>query len=155
MNNKNRKIRQLSREEQIPYSLLRLADETIEAINRYIFDSEIYVLEENGRIIAVYALQRLNEDEVEVKNIAVAPEFQGRGIGKLLLRDVVDRAKAKGFGAIIIGTGDASTKQLHLYQKEGFEIVGVRENFFVDHYPKPIYENGKQLKDMIVLRKEV
>ena len=89
-------IRQLGKGEKIPYDLLLLADETIEAINRYIFDCEIYVLERENRIIADYALQVLNADEVEIKNIAVAATFQGQGIGKLLLDDAIDRVKSSG-----------------------------------------------------------
>ena len=154
-NKKQRRIRQLYKDEKIPYDLLLLADETVEAINKYIFDCEIYVLEQENKVIAEYALQPINESEVEIKNIAVKAEFQGQDIGKLLLRDATARAKGRGFKTIIIGTGDAATKLLHLYQKEGFKIVGVRENFFVDNYPKPIFENGIQLKDMIVLRKEL
>jgi len=42
-----------------------------------------------------------------------------------------------------------------LYKKEGFEVFGVRKNYFVDNYPEPIYENGTQLKDMIMLKKEL
>lgn len=54
-----------------------------------------------------------------------------------------------------MGTGNAATKQLHLYQKEGFKISGVRKNFFIDNYPRAIVENGKELKDMIMLRKKL
>jgi hypothetical protein len=45
-NVENRKIRQIGKDEKIPYNLLLLADETIEAINKYIFNSEIFVLEQ-------------------------------------------------------------------------------------------------------------
>lgn len=154
-NNVNRRIRQLGKDEKIPYDLLLLADETVEAINRYIFDCEIYVLERENRIIAEYSLQILNADEVEIKNIAIATDYQGHGIGRLLLRDAVDRAKVRGFKTIIIGTADASIKLLRFYQKEGFEVFGVKRRFFVDNYPKPIYEGGKQLRDMIMLKKEL
>lgn len=150
-----RTIRKLRKDEKIPYDLLLLADETVEAINKYIFNSEIYVLKQDNKTIALYALQVLSKSEVEIKNIAVQTEFQGQGIGKLLLKDAADRAKARGFKTLIIGTGDVATKQLHLYEKEGFVRFAVKKNFFVENYPKPIYENGKQLKDMIMLKKEL
>lgn len=155
MENKQQPIRQLCKNEKIPYDLLLLADETVEAINKYILDSEIYVLEQDNKTIAVYALQVLSKSEVEIKNIAVKTEFQGQGIGKLLLKDATDRAKARDFKTIIIGTGDVAPKQLHLYEKEGFVRFAVKENFFVDNFSEPIFENGKQLKDMIMLKKEL
>ena len=152
---KHQVIRQLSKDEKIPYDLLLLADETIEAINKYIFDSEIFILEQENRIIAVYVFQAINKNEIEIKNIAVIIDCQGQGIGKLLLNDVAHRARERGFKTIIIGTGDAATEQLYLYQKEGFEVFDIKENFFIDNYPEPIYENGIQLKHMIMLKKEL
>ena len=150
---KNLAIRQLGRNEPIPYDLLLLADPTEDAINKYIFTSEIYVLEHDDSIIGICALQAVSADEIEIKNIAVASNYQGKGLGKLLLREAALKAKEKGFRAIIVGTGDASLRQLRFYQEGGFQICGVRENFFVDKYPEPIYEEGKRLRDMVILKK--
>ncbi|MBY9007323.1 MAG: GNAT family N-acetyltransferase [Candidatus Lokiarchaeota archaeon] len=150
----NKKVRKLLEDEKIPYDLLLLADETIEAIDKYIKDSEIYILESAKKIIAIYVLQIIDKNKIEIKNIAVDTEYQGKGIGTFLLRDATNKAKVKGFKIIIIGTGDAS-KQLYLYQKEGFEIYGKKKNFFINNYPEPIYENGKRLKHMIMLKKTI
>jgi aminoglycoside 6'-N-acetyltransferase I len=134
---------------------LLLADETRQAIDKYVFDSEIYVLEQENKIIAEYVLQPISSSEIEIKNIAVRTEYQGQGIGKLLLRDATGKAEEKGFKTIIIGTGDVAPKQLYLYKKEGFEVFDVKKNFFIDNYPEPIYENEIQLKHMIMLKKEL
>lgn len=148
-------IRQLSNDEKIPYDLLLLADETIEAIDKYIFSCEIYVLEKYDNIVGVYALRAINSEEVEIVLVAVAKEYQGQGMGKKLLRDAAVRAKGKGFKTILIGTWDGATKQLCLYKKEGFKVYSIRKNYFVDKFPEPIYENGIQLKDMIILKKDL
>src|SRR5690554_8023232 len=91
------RTRWLALYERIPYELLLLADETIEAINRYVMDSDIYVLERGGKLIAAYVLYALNEHEVEIKNIAVDSAYQGRGIGRFLLQDAVTRAAERGY----------------------------------------------------------
>jgi len=148
-------IRQLQKNEGVPYHLLLLADETIEAINRYINDSELYIFEQDNRIKAIYVLQIEDRMNIEIKNIAVEEVSQGQGIGKLLLRDAASRAKARGFKTITIGTGDALTMQLELYQREGFKIFGIRKDFFIDNYSEPIYENGIQLKHMVMLKKKL
>ncbi len=147
-----KKTRQLNKDEKVPINLLLLADESIQAINKYIFDSEIYVLEQDDKVIAEYALLPLSESEVEIKNIAVAAEFQGQGIGKMLLKDATDRTKSRGFKTLIVGTGDA-TKPLRFYQGAGFEVFGVKKGFFIDNYAYPIFEDGKRLVDMVMLRK--
>jgi ribosomal protein S18 acetylase RimI-like enzyme len=48
-----------------------------------------------------------------------------------------------------------AAKQLALYQKVGFKKIGVRKSFYVENYPEPIFEKGVQLRDMIVLKKEL
>jgi len=151
----SKKVRQLGKNEQIPYDLLLLADESMEAINKYIHDSDIYILEIENKILAVYVLQLLKKDEIEIKNIAVDKDYQGQGIGKFLLRDATNKAKEQGFKTMLIGTSNASFKQLYIYQKSGFEIYDIKENFFINNYPKPIYENGLLLKHMIMLRKTI
>ena len=113
-------VRKLRKEEKIPYDLLLLADETIEAIDKYIYNSDIYVLELNEIISAIYVLQSLNNYTIEIKNIAVHENFQGQGIGMFLLKDAIQKSKNKEFNSLIIGTGDASLKQISLYQKAGF-----------------------------------
>src|SRR5690606_31897248 len=94
--------------ERIPYELLLLADETVEAINRYVMDGDIYVPERGGRPIATYVLYALNEHEVEIKNIAVDRAHQGRGIGKFLLQDAAARAAEKGYRSLLIGTAETA-----------------------------------------------
>ena len=152
-NLENRKTRLLGKDEEIPYDLLLIADEAREAIDKYIFSSDVYVLEIENRILAVYALQTLNESEVEIKNIAVDKNYQGKGIGQFLLKDAVNKAREQGYKTMVIGTSNASFKQLYLYQKVGFEIYDIKYNFYIDNYPRPIYENGLLLKHMIVLKK--
>lgn len=147
--------RLLGKEEPIPYNLLLLADEFVEVIDKYIFDSEIYVYQEGERIIALYALYKVDSDEAEIKNIAVDDEYQNKGIGKALLKEATTRAKEKGFKTLSIGTGDAMMMQLHLYQKAGFEMDMIKRNFYLDNYPAPIFENGLRLKHMVMLKKKL
>ncbi|MBS1664627.1 MAG: GNAT family N-acetyltransferase [Bacteroidetes bacterium] len=146
-------IRKLYDTEKIPYPLLLLADETAEAIDRYIHDCEIYLYEKNDETIAVYAVQKITETSIEIKNIAVDTPFQNQGIGKQLLHHAAQTAAQRGFHWLLIGTADQAAGPLSLYKKAGFTEFKRIENFFIDNYPQPIYENDKQLKDMIVLRK--
>jgi aminoglycoside 6'-N-acetyltransferase I len=148
-------IRLLEKDKKVPYDLLLLADETIEAINKYIHQSDIYILDRDDVTIAVLVLQTICSETVEIKNIAVDTAFQGQGIGQVLLKDAINLAKRKGFKKIIIGTGDAGIKQLYLYQKVGFEIYDIKHRFFIDNYAEPIFENGIQLKHMIMLKKDL
>lgn len=147
--------RKLTKQEAIPYHLLLLADETKELIDRYAKDGQIYVLEVNSHIIGVYVLQEIDLERIEIKNIAVEVNYQGQGLGKFLLRDATSRAKEQGYTTILIGTANGAIKQLYLYQKEGFEIMWIKKNFFTDNYPAPVFENGILCRHMIMLEKEL
>lgn len=148
-----RTTRKLRNDERIPYELLLLADETIAAIDKYIHHSEVYILEQDGQMIAVYALYPLNKNEAEIKNIAVSEDHQGQGVGQFLLKDAEIKAKEKGFQKLIIGTPDVAVKQLAIYKKAGFEAYAIKKDFFVINYTEPIIENGIRLRDMMMLRK--
>ncbi|WMX12705.1 GNAT family N-acetyltransferase [Aureispira sp. CCB-E] len=147
--------RRCSKEEEIPYDLLLLADETIEAINRYIHQSDCYVFEHQGQLLGLYVLFPINNHCIEIKNIAVLESAQGKGIGTLLIRDAIQKAKEQSYTTILIGTANTAFKQLYLYQKEGFEIDDIKKNFFIDNYPTPIYEKGILLNHMIMLKKTI
>ena len=90
---------------------------------------------------------------MEIKNLAVRPEYQGRGIGSFMIKWATDLARNKGYSEICIGTANSSIRQLRLYQKLGFEITRIKKNFFLNHYDEVIVENGIQAKHMLVLSK--
>lgn len=148
-------IRELLIGEEPPYELLLMADPSIEMINKYLGKGECFVAEKGGQIIGVYVLLPIDSDKVELINIAVSENYQGRGIGKQLVLDAINTARKKGFKTIEVGTGNSSIGQLALYQKCGFRITGIDFDFFTKNYPEEIYENGIQCRDMIRLSQEL
>ena len=136
--------------EEYPYNLLLLADETKAAIDRYIDQCQIYLVYLNDLIIAQYAIYPTNKTTWEIKNIAIFPAYQNRGLGSYLLSQIKEQAKQAEKNCLLVGTGDYSLQQIHFYKQNGFEYAFTRTNFFTLNYPKPIIENGQTLKDMIV-----
>lgn len=151
----NMTIHLLERQDALPYDLLLLADPSREMIDTYIRHSRVYVALMDDIRVGVYVLMPLGAKKAEVKNIAVHESWQGRGLGKQLLADAAVKARELGFETLVIGTGNSSVAQLYLYQRSGFDITAIRKDFFVQHYPEPIYENGIRCKHMIVLEKEL
>jgi ribosomal protein S18 acetylase RimI-like enzyme len=148
-------IRELNKNEPIPYDLLISADPSRFIIETYIETSEIYVAMLKAKVIGVFVLYQLSGDAYEIKNIAVEEQHQNKGIGKLLLSTATKIVLAKNAKTLIIGTSNASVGQLYLYQRSGFEITGIKYNFFLDNYHEPIFENGIQCKHMIVLQQKL
>jgi aminoglycoside 6'-N-acetyltransferase I len=148
---KNISVKQVKEHRDTPYDLLLLADPSREMIDAYLKHSKIFVAMLDQEVIGTIVLSALSANSCEIKNIAVKPEFQGRGVGKFLLEFAVEAAKNEHYQSICIGTSNSSTGQLHLYQKKGFEIKEIIKGFFTDNYPEPVYENGIQAKHLIML----
>ncbi len=146
-------IRLLDRSETIPYELLLLADETVKDINKYIFDSEIYVAELNCIKEGVCVLKAVNHQTMEIKNIAVREHLQGKRIGSLLISYVSQLAANRGFSYLIVGTCDHCLKEINFYKKSGFRDYKITRNYFPDNYDHAIYENGNKIIDLVVLKK--
>lgn len=148
-------IRMIEENETIPYSILLLADPSKYVIENYIDRGMCYVAEINGDIIGVYVLIWTRPLTMELVNIAVKEDEQGKGIGKALVLDSIRRARDYGAKVLEVGTGNSSLKQLGLYQKCGFRIVGVDKDFFTKHYQEEIIEEGIRCVDMIRLSIEI
>jgi aminoglycoside 6'-N-acetyltransferase I len=144
-------IQQIETGEAVPYELLLNADPSRELVDSYLGQSDVFVAMLSGETIGVYVLCPFDVGTVEIKNISVAEESQGVGLGQIMLQDAANRARAKGFEKIVVGTGNSSVGQLYLYQKMGFEITGIKFNFFSENYPDVLYENGIVVKHMIML----
>lgn len=141
----------LHSDSEIPYHLLLLADETKEAIDQYIFKSDIYLLHDGTEDIAVMALFKTSDTEIEIKNIAVIESYRSKGIGSILMKKAKEIARENHYKTLTVGTSDTGFQQIRFYEKNGFIKTGIRKDFFIENYPFPIYENGLQMRDMILL----
>lgn len=148
-------IKRLEKHEKVPMELLLLADPSRSIVEYYIAKGDCFIAVSKEKIIGVYVLLPTRPKTVEIVNVAVAENHQGKGIGKLLVSHAIRIAKTQGYKTIEIGTGNSSIGQLVLYQKCGFRIVSVDQNYFIKHYSEEIYENGIQCIDMIRLSKEL
>lgn len=154
MTNTNYEITKLQSNVNLPIDLLLLADETIEAIEKYITKSEVYLITQKSQLqpVAVFVLYEISNKEIEIKNIAVAESLQGKGIGSFLLDEIKGIALARKHKRIIVGTPENSRKLVHFYEKNGFAKYAVRKDFFIRNYSTPIIENGLMLRNMVMLK---
>ncbi len=92
---------------------------------------------------------------VELVNIAIKESKQGKGYGKKLVQHAVYMARELGYKMIEVGTGNSSITQIGLYQKCGFQMIGIDKEYFTRYYKEPIHENGIQCKDMIRMKQDL
>ncbi|TCQ99165.1 GNAT family N-acetyltransferase [Neorhizobium sp. JUb45] len=68
----------------------------------------------------------------ELKRMWVIPEARGKGISRLLLNDLENRARTAGATCIRLETGVANIEAIGLYNKAGFSLCGPFANYLPD-----------------------
>lgn len=139
--------------EKAPTELLLLADPDEVIVRSYLKSGLCFKATLSGKTVGAFVLNELNNNEIEIMNIAVDPDYQQRGIGRTMLNFSIEYASGQGYSSIYIATGNSSIHQLGLYQKIGFEMDHIVQNYFVDHYKEKIVENGIWCKHKVVLKK--
>ena len=145
-------IRKVETDKKRYLDLLLLADEQEDMVDRYLERGTMYVLEDGG-VKAECVVTDERNGILELKNIAVEPDFQGKGYGKALV-DFLIRTYAGRYVTMQVGTGD-SPSTIPFYESCGFRRHHLGKNFFTDHYNHPIYEGELQLVDMVYLQREL
>ena len=132
--------------------LLLLADEQEDMIDKYLNRGDMFALYDDdlkGICVVTKEEDRINE----LKNIATYEKYHGKGYGKKIIQYIFEYYKEK-CDVMYVGTGD-SPLTLPFYKKCGFIESHRVKKFFIDNYDHPIFEGGKQLVDMIYLKKEL
>jgi len=130
--------------------LLLLADEQEDMIDRYLERGEMFALYDDD-VKTVCVVVAIDQETCELKNIATYKHYQGQGYAKALIQFISAYYKNT-YTTMLVGTGDTPTI-LSFYERCGFEKSHVIKNFFTDHYDHPMFEDGRQLIDMVYLKK--
>lgn len=146
-------IKEISSCKEKYMELLLIGDEQEDMIMKYLGRGRLFVMEKGGEVCAVCAVTDEGNGSLEIKNIAVAPHHQRKGIGSEMIRAIEEKF-AGTYDRLILGTGD-SPLTVPFYEKCGFKKYSVIKNFFIDNYDHPIIEAGVQLCDMICFEKEL
>ncbi len=135
--------------------LLLLAEESERALRWGLANlvDEVYRMDNGDQLVGA-ATMRWDGDECEIQELAIAPERQGQGLGKQLIEFLVAEAEQRGKQRVLVGTANAGINQIAFYQKAGFRMDHVRQDYF-RYYTMPVYENGIQIRDMLVFRRDL
>ena len=116
-------------------------------IQSYMDRQEMYLYMDGKNIAAMAAITmyqgedyhemiwglNLKDDEVASLHIfAVASEYQGKGISKKMMEDIISMVKKNGKKAIRLDALESNIPARHLYEKLGFEYRG-KQNLFAEN----------------------
>ena len=71
-------------------------------------------------------------DQIHINNLAIHPQFRGRGFGRLLLARILADAAALGAEHATLEVRRSNTAARRLYEGAGFRLVGVRTSYYTN-----------------------
>ena len=91
------------------------------------------LVDEAGQCIAVGRLQKNSAVEGQIRFMAVHPDWQGKGLGKLVLRHLENEGRKQGLSHIIL---QARENALRFYLSEGYTNAGASFKLWdiIQHY---------------------
>lgn len=87
------------------------------------------VAERDGQAIGYVGCQTVL-DEGYITNVAVSPDCRRQGVGRALIAELVQRARAQGLSFVTLEARASNAPAIALYEGAGFVRVGVRKNFY-------------------------
>jgi ribosomal protein S18 acetylase RimI-like enzyme len=132
--------------------LFELAEDSAQELDSYIDAGRVLVALEGDAIVGhIQLTDTADPAEAEIKNTAVDPEHQRRGIGRALMEAAVELTRGDGRSTLVVATAAADIGNLRFYQRMGFRLRSVERDAFT---PATGYEPGL-LIDGIKLRDRV
>lgn len=87
------------------------------------------VAERDGQAVGYVGCQTVL-DEGYITNVAVSPDCRRQGIGRMLIAELVSRARAQDLAFVTLEARASNAPAIALYEGAGFGRVGVRKNFY-------------------------
>ena len=85
--------------------------------------------DDNDVIVGFTVVQKV-VDELHLLNLCVKKEQQGQGIGKLILKSVVDYAGVIDAAMILLEVRQSNMRAQRLYLQSGFNEMAVRKDYY-------------------------
>ena len=92
-----------------------------------------YLLALDDDEVIGYAGTWILDDEAQITNVAVAPEYRGKKVGAGLMTELIKEAKKRGATRMTLEVRPSNTAALALYQKFGFKDCGHRPHYYLDN----------------------
>jgi ribosomal-protein-alanine N-acetyltransferase len=89
----------------------------------------LFVLRASGAPVA-FAVVRFQPPDMDILNLAVSPEWRGRGLGRLLLSSLLDHAAGNGVQSVFLEVREGNEKARKLYENAGFAETQRRRGFY-------------------------
>lgn len=84
------------------------------------------IVNEEGDIVGTVGLYPLDETTIELRKMYFDRSIRGRGLGKLILAKMIEKARNLGYLRIYLETASVLKQAVHIYEGAGFKPVDVK-----------------------------
>ena len=112
-----------------------------------------YLIAEAPDGIVGYAGLMCIEPIADVQTIAVVPEYEGRGIGSALLRELISEGRRRGAADLLLEVRADNPRAQQLYRRFGFEQIHVRRKYYRDGVDALIMR--LELADVLAIHQDI
>lgn len=98
----------------------------LDALAAYIREQpsgEVWVAEDNGRIVGSIAMVDTDQNEVQLRWFLIEPEYRGVGLGRQLLKVAIDYCSRRKITRAFLWTFQELAAARHLYKEFGFVLA--------------------------------
>lgn len=92
----------------------------------------IYIVRTSDCRVAGFCALWLVFDEIHINNVAIRPQFRGRGYGTSLLHHVLAEAKRLGARRATLEVRESNEGARRLYERLGFYTAGTRRHYYTN-----------------------
>ncbi len=92
-----------------------------------------YLLAIEGTQVIGYAGTWILDDEAQITNVAVLPEYRKKGVGSKIMEELIREAKNRGAVRMTLEVRPSNSQAIALYQKFGFKDYGRRPHYYLDN----------------------
>ncbi len=110
----------------LPWSEKSFRDEMANRLAVY------FTAKDNGKCVGYAGFWNVS-GEGDVTNVAVLPEYRRRGVGSLLVAEMIKTAEKLKLEMLTLEVRKSNTAAQKLYEKFGFEILGERKRYYSDN----------------------
>ncbi|MCL5797873.1 MAG: GNAT family N-acetyltransferase [Patescibacteria group bacterium] len=111
-----------------------LRSKDLKQLSGYMEGSKVYVAYD-GEIPIGYIAYRKKCNEVNILSLAVLSQYRNKGIGKVLMKKLMEKLKKHKFH---LTTHPANSRAIRFYLKFGFTISALKDNYYGKDQPRLI-----------------
>lgn len=133
--------------------LLLLTDPQSDMIYRYLDTGDMFALYEGKELCTLAVVTVSGNRECEIRNLVTTYGNGGKGYTRAMIHYLSETYRSE-CDTMYVGTWDYE-ESLSAYKMGGFEYSHTLKDYYVHNYREPIYLDGKQMKDLVYLKKSL